>query len=201
MKYLIVIFLLCASSYGVMAQNTSDSTSLEVIDNSVSSDTVQKKKGFFHDYPNPKKALLLSLIVPGTGQIYNKKYIKLPFVYGAFTGLILTANFNGSNYRRYRDAYALKLDGEPHEFSNTTIDDATVLRARRDSFRKNMELSYIFLGLAYVLNGIDAFVDAHLLQFDISDDLSMRVQPNASIINTGIGVGVSPGVSFKISLP
>jgi TM2 domain-containing membrane protein YozV len=210
MKYFVVIMAVFWGTLHLSAQETDSlrvqGLQMKVDKGSIIADTIPEKKvrktgaikRFFEDYPNPNKALLLSFIVPGAGQIYNKKYIKLPFVFGAFGGLIYAIDYNTGNYRRFRDAYALKLDGEIHEFTGTTIDDAASLKRRRDDFRKNMELSYILLVIAYLLNGVDAYVDAHLLQFDVSEDLGLRIQPQTTL--SGFSATPMPGVSVIFSL-
>lgn len=131
---------------------------------------------FDHAVTPGRKAAFYSLAFPGLGQIYNRKYWKLPIVYGVIgTGLYFTAT-NGKELRRYNTALELRLGPGGDEFegilSNTQLTD------RRNAFRKNTELSAMLTGLAYGLNIIDAVVDAHLFEFDISDDLTLRWYPN-----------------------
>ncbi len=167
------------------------------------SDTLSSKKhGFIRrifkeDYPNPKKALFLSLAIPGGGQIYNKRWWKLPFVYGGYTLLILSADFNTKNYRAFRDAYIAELAGEEHAYSNTGL-DAGDLRRIRDGYDKNKQLSYIGLFALHLIQTAEAFVDSHLRTFDVSDDLSLRVAPKLGIMGDGSSyLGV--GFTFQLS--
>jgi hypothetical protein len=155
--------------------------------------------GFFtKDYPNPRKAALLSLVVPGAGQIYNKRWWKVPLVYGAMGGMVYTIRFNQTRYRQYRTAYQLALDGEPHQFSDRNVSTNT-LRLVRDRADKNLQLSYIGLVVVHGLQAMEAFVDAHLKTFDVNEDLSLQLKP--SLQNDGwtgqptVGIGVA--LSFK----
>ncbi|MDX1666882.1 MAG: DUF5683 domain-containing protein [Saprospiraceae bacterium] len=146
--------------------------------------------------PDPKKAALYSLILPGAGQVYNGKWWKAPLVYGALGGMIYLIDYNQENFRRMRTALKLELAGEEHEFTGTSIDNARSLRALRDEFDKNTQLSYIGLFVVYVLNAAEAFVDAHLQSFEISEDLSLNVQPRIEYdqiqgrMQPGIGIGL-----------
>ena len=166
---------------------------------SLATDSVQvKKRGFIgrifkEDYPNPNKALYMALAIPGAGQIYNKRWWKLPLVYGAYTGLILAVDFNTKNYRLYRDAYIAELNDEPHPFSNTSL-DADDLRTIRDGYDKNKQLSYIGIFALHLVQAAEAFVDCHLKTFDVSDDLSIQVNPSIEptpFSGPVTGVGIS----------
>lgn len=128
------------------------------------------------DWPVPKKALMWA-IIPGGGQVYNRRWWKVPLVAGGFYALYRNVDYNQDLYRRLRTAYELKLKNEEHEFSQTGIDNVTTLRNLRDRYDKNTQLGYVFMVLGYALQGIEAYVDAHLRQFDIDDDLSFRFKP------------------------
>ncbi|MBL7792262.1 MAG: hypothetical protein JNK77_08055 [Saprospiraceae bacterium] len=148
-------------------------------------------------WPVPRKALLWS-IAPGGGQIYNKRWWKLPLVYGAFAGIVYSIDYNQGRYRRLKTALALKLDGLDHEWTGTTLDNARTLRILRDKYDKNTQLSYVGIVLVYALQGIEAFTDAHLRNFDISDDLSMRIQPTPAIHQ--LSGAPLPGLSIRLQL-
>lgn len=161
-----------------------------------------KKKRFLHrifkeNYPNPNMALYLSLAVPGAGQIYNKRWWKLPIIYGAYGGLIYAAGFNRNYYRRLRDAYIAELNGIPHEFSGTRL-KANDLRRLRDSYDKNKQLSYIGIFGIHLLQAAEAFVDCHLRTFDVSDDLSLHLKP--SVLTAFPGCQPVPGVGIALTL-
>ena len=120
----------------------------------------------------PARAAFYSAIVPGLGQAYNKRYWKIPIVYGAIGTGIYFYSTNNSEYHRYRDAYKQRLKGLDDEFKGQ-YNDATLISAQR-TFQRNRDLSLIVTIGLYVLNIVDANVDAHLKQFNVSDDLSFR---------------------------
>lgn len=127
---------------------------------------------------SPKTATLLSFALPGLGQCYNKKYWKVPIIYAGFGALTYGVIFNHGEYARFKTAYRFRTDDNPNtidEFEGQ-VSDAELL-ANVDFYRRNRDLCYIGMGLLYVMNIIDAAVDAHLFNFDVSDNLSMRVQP------------------------
>lgn len=129
--------------------------------------------------PSPKKALLLGLVIPGGGQIHNRRWWKLPFAYAAYTGIILAIDYNSGFYVQFRDAFIAENNNEVHEF--TDILSATSIRSFRNKFDKQLQLSYIGLVLAHGLISMEAFVDAHLKTFEVDDDLSFHIQPNVQI--------------------
>lgn len=144
--------------------------------------------------PNPKKALWLAIVIPGAGQIYNRKYWKLPIVYGGFVGCAYAMRWNNMMYKDYSQAYIDLTDDDPNtksyerfqQFSNR-ITDANIQRYqelfknRKNRFRRWRDLSFFVMCGVYAISIIDAYVDASLSEFDISDDLTMRVAP--TIIN------------------
>ncbi|MBQ1589023.1 MAG: hypothetical protein II081_08240 [Prevotella sp.] len=144
--------------------------------------------------PNPKKALWLAIVIPGAGQIYNRKYWKLPIVYGGFVGCAYAMRWNNMMYKDYSQAYIDLTDDDPNtksyerfqQFSNR-ITDANIKRYqelfknRKNRFRRWRDLSFFVMCGVYAISIIDAYVDASLSEFDISDDLTMRVAP--TIIN------------------
>ena len=140
------------------------------------------KKSSMEDYTplrSPRKAALLSLAVPGLGQIYNKKYWKVPILYAGFavTGWYLRDNIQ--NIQFYKDAFIAATDGNP-ETVNPTDFTPQQLERLMDQYYEWRDLSYIILGLIYILNIVDASVDAHLFYFDVSEDISMRIRPTWS---------------------
>ncbi len=165
--FLIISISALAHSYG---QNTPVDTAI-VLDSLVI--VVKEKKTV--DYPNPNKALVYSVVLPGAGQIYNKDYWKLPFVYGALGGIIYLADFNNQTYQRLDDALRAELRGDEHEFSGIYNSNALVsLRNRYDRWRQQ---SYVGIFLVYAIIGVEAYIDAHLANFDVSDDLSLQLGP------------------------
>lgn len=152
--------------------------------------------------PVPKKALMYSLILPGSGQIYNGRWWKAPFVYAAIGGVVYAIDYNQGLYRRLKTAYVKDLNGEEHEFTGRLNRQA--LKNARDSFDKNTQLSYIGLVIVYLLGAAESFVDAHLQNFDVDEDLSIRWQPTVQQIPgtgysyAGLGVIIPIGANnFK----
>ena len=122
----------------------------------------------------PKKAGLYSAILPGSGQVYTKKYWKVPVIYG---GLITSAYYiNESNdlYQLYKSTYLNRLDGDFSDNLNYSDSD---LRTLTEHYRRNREVSALLFTLTYILNIVDASVNAHLFDYDVSEDLSLHIQP------------------------
>lgn len=140
--------------------------------------------------PDPKRALWLALVIPGGGQIYNRKYWKLPIVYGGFLGCIYALTWNNMMYKDYSQAYLDISDDDPGTASynkflhlGRRIDKSnedrykTVFKSRKDKYRRWRDMSLFVMVGIYALSVIDAYVDAELSVFDISRDLSLKVQP------------------------
>lgn len=140
--------------------------------------------------PSPKRALWLALVMPGAGQIYNRKYWKLPIFYGGFVGCAYAMRWNNMMYRDYSQAYLDIMDDDPttqsfnqflHLGNKITPENAErwkdIFRKRKDRYRRWRDLGFFVLVGVYALSVIDAYVDASLSEFDISPDLSMRVSP------------------------
>lgn len=132
--------------------------------------------------PNPGRALRLSLILPGAGQVYNKRWWKLPLVYAAYGGVVYAIDYNQGWLTRFRTAFEAQIQNPPqiHEFSELGL-GTTELKAFRDKFDKQLQLSYIGLILVHGLVSMEAFVDAHLQSFDIDDDLTLQIKPDVFI--------------------
>jgi hypothetical protein len=140
-------------------------------------------------YPNPYRAAIYTMIIPGAGQIYNKRYWKAPIVWGGYVGLVISVNYNKELRDKLELAYGQRLSGIPDEYVDR-IRDAETLRRLRNSYDKNLQLSYIgFFGM-FALSALDAYVDAHLKAFDIGDDLSLALRPLVRVGTGGIGVGI-----------
>ena len=140
---------------------------------------------------SPRKATYYSMILPGLGQAYNRKYWKIPVVYAGFGTIGYFIASNTKNYKDFRDAYAFKLSGSseppPNDLVNRYSSDQ--LLVGREYYRRNLEVSYISAGLWYILTMVDAAVDAHFFNYDISEDLSMQVKPwSEPSLNRGRGV-------------
>lgn len=156
--------------------------------------------------PNSGKATWYALVIPGGGQIYNRKYWKLPIIYGGFAGCAYALSWNNKMYKDYSQAYMDIMDGDPSTKSyldllppNSSYTESqlqTVLKKRKDTYRRYRDLSiFAFIGV-YLISVIDAYVDAELSNFDITPDLSMRVEP--TIINDRYKSGNSVGVQCSL---
>ncbi len=129
---------------------------------------------------SPRLATILSAALPGAGQFYNRKYWKIPVIYALGGGLIYSLHHNNKNYHQFRRAYTqFHNSGEP--VSGFEMYSKEQLKIIKDQYRRNRDLSIIGITLLYVLNIVDASVDAHLFDYDIGDDLSLKVQPNFMI--------------------
>ena len=150
----------------------------------------RKKRDWSTWRPNTKRALWLSLVLPGAGQIYNRKYWKLPIIYGGFVGCAYAMSWNNQMYHDYSQAYLDIMDDDPNTQSynqflhlGAKIDDSNIerykeiFRKRKDRYRRWRDMSMFVMIGVYAFSVIDAYVDASLSEFDISDDLSLRVEP------------------------
>ena len=161
--------------------------------------------------PNSNRAIWLALVIPGGGQIYNRKYWKLPIVYGGFVGCAYALTWNNRMYKDYSQAYQDIMSNNPNNNSymdflppGTNVNDRLeywqeIFRKRKDLYRRQRDLSiFAFIGV-YLLSVIDAYVDAELSDFDISKDLSMKWEPtvfNDAFRNRPQGVGLQCCIKF-----
>lgn len=164
---------------------------------------VRPKRNWATWRPNAKRAMWLAIVLPGAGQIYNRKYWKLPFVYGGFVGCAYAMRWNNQMFRDYSQAYMDIMDDDPNTQSynqflhlGAKIDSSNIdryqrlFKNRKDKFRRWRDLSFFCLVGVYAISIIDAYVDASLSEFDISKDLSLRVEP--TIINRSNGLQTNP---------
>ncbi len=163
--------------------------------------------------PDPQRALWLALVIPGAGQIYNRKFWKLPIIYGGFLGCIYALTWNNMMYKDYSQAYLDIMDNDPgtasynkflHLGKTITGNEEQykeIFKNRKNKYRRWRDMSFFVLLGVYAISVIDAYVDAELSVFDISKDLSLQVEP-AVIPNHGGGNWLdaqSLGVSCKLN--
>ncbi len=148
--------------------------------------TQQVEEEPFH--PSPSRAAMLSATLPGLGQIYNGRYWKVPVIYAGFGTLIYFIDFNSSNYDKWRQAWIARVDGNPHTVDDFPLHSTEVIERAMNYYRRNLEINYMIAGALYLLNILDASVDAHLMNFDVGENLSMGIQP---------GLMPTPGQSRK----
>lgn len=133
-------------------------------------------------YPNPERAAAMSFVLPGSGQIYNRRfaYIKVPVIYAGYALLIYSGETNRKLRNDFGRAYQLALKGEEHEFTGSRFDNPRVLQTNRDRLDKAFQLSYIGVGILHLVQVLEAYTTAHLLDFDMDESLSIApvfIQP------------------------
>ncbi len=180
--YFLIVLVSLAAITPCMSQVKNSTRKIK----SSSSDTIQQNTKKVEDTAKKvksiaSKAALRSAIVPGLGQIYNKKYWKLPLVYGAIAIPVSLFSYNKTWYDRTRFAYQVRSNQDtasyPQIWRSLKPISTESLKRYRNEFRKSMDLSVLYFLLAWGLNIVDATVDGHLRTFDISNDLSMEVKP------------------------
>mgnify|MGYP004445303355 FL=1 len=181
---------------------------LEVGDSIAMSEVIHRKKFV----PNSQRALWLGIIFPGGGQIYNRKYWKLPIFYGGFLGCIYALNWNNQMYRDYQQAYLDIMDSDPntksyeamlpigYDITGKEEQFKSIFKRKKDYYRKYRDLSIFAMIAVWALSVIDAYVDAELSTFDISTDLTLQVAPgmfttrdmthDRAVTNTGVSIGL-----------
>lgn len=175
--------------------------------------------------PDPMKSVWLGAIVPGLGQIYNRSYWKLPIVYGAFMGCGYAISYNNTKYESYKEAYrdiitdAGHLSSDPNVSYNKMMPEGynlerlggengwkNTLNSYQNSYRRYRDISIVATVLVYALSLIDAYVDAQLFDFDISEDLSLNIQPQLYfddplyISNPNTAVANKPTPEMKLAI-
>lgn len=138
-------------------------------------DEIQQKNSLAKPkYLNPTKAGLYSAVLPGLGQYYNKKYWKIPIVWGGVGTGVGIAMWNQKQYNRYREAFVASVNGLPHEFSNNPVYTKEVLGNIQDKAKRQRDYAIAIAGLIYILNIVDAVVDAHLYEGRHDPDLVLK---------------------------
>ncbi|MGB0975401.1 MAG: DUF5683 domain-containing protein [Prolixibacteraceae bacterium] len=157
---------------------------------------------------SPKKASILSACVPGLGQIYNHKYWKLPLIYGGFAAMTYGYTWNNNQYKDYKQGFQIltkdfnSLTAQEQAFLQQLIRNPNIeledpqqreylmrqLESGMSYYKRNRDLNVVGMAALYILNIIDASIDAHFSTFDISDNLSMDIQPYANPDQIGMGV-------------
>ena len=164
--------------------------------------------------PDPIRAMWLAMVVPGGGQIYNRKFWKLPIVYGGVVGCIYAVSWNSQMLRDYSQAYQDIMDSDPttnshlemlplgYDITGREEHFKSVFKRKKDFYRRYRDLSIFCIAGVYLLSIIDAYVDAELSTFDIGTDLSLSISPG--MIPSGSGnniapLGNAPGVTFQFN--
>lgn len=189
---LLLIFSFCCTALHAQLPGSAP------IKKAVAKDSFSKKTAPLFE---PRKATIRSAIAPGWGQIYNKKYWKLPLVWGALGTTAGVYFYNVKYYRSLRQAYIYRTDDNPdndvlvnEEFRNLSAES---IRSYRNSFRQNVDYSVLFFILFWGLNVVDATVDAHLKAFDVSDELSLQIKPGYSPMSNTSGISLVLNIGKK----
>ena len=183
---------------------------VEILNDTTASPVMGKVRVF---NPDPQRALWMSALCPGLGQIYNRRYWKLPIVVGAFVGLSYGASWNNRMYKDYSKGYRDVMDDDPDtrsymDFFPPTVRESDldvawlqkVMKNKRDYYRRYREICVIAMVGVYLINIVDAYVDASLAHFDISPDLTLDVTPTA--LDNGVtgvrlpSLGLQCAISF-----
>ena len=143
---------------------------------------------------SPRKAALLSATFPGMGQIYNNKIWKIPIIYAGAGVIYYAYDFNASHYDEYKSAFTRFLNGEIQEYNGITTKEG--LKRAKDYYRRYRDMNILIMAGWYLVQIIDATVDAYMFNFDVSEDLSMRFQPSSIRSNN---YHVVPGIKFSIN--
>jgi Family of unknown function (DUF5683) len=197
MKLIYFIFLLLVTGSTAFAQVSSDSSGIRVtgLDSvairKVPVDSVTGKRKH-----SPRKATLRSAILPGWGQAYNKKYWKIPIVYAALGITAGVFNYNIKEYRKIQYAYGVLVTKDTPNFKNVAkelqpyieLNAESSLRNVRSEFRQNIDYSVLIFILMWGLNVVDATVDGHLKEFDVSDNLSLKIKPSLQSLPSTAGI-------------
>lgn len=193
MKHKIIIVLFITFSIFQLSAQEKDTLAFRT-DNIAQ---VNENQGDFKEYNPlaPAKAAFYSAIFPGLGQIYNKRYWKLPIVYGAIGTSVAIYIYNNDQYHRYRDAYKRRLAGySDDEFQDLLSDDSLI--DAQEQFQSNKELTLLVTAAIYILNIVDANVDAHLQQFNVSNDLTLNPSFDYNQFTGEANFGLSLNIKF-----
>lgn len=180
--YIVFFFLV---SYSIFGQT-------KIEEDLIVSDTIIKDK---INPLAPAKAAFYSAIVPGLGQAYNKKYWKIPLVYGALGSSIYFYIWNNKRYQQFRTEYKSRLAGNPDGAELAYLDDARLISGQK-FYQKNRDLSMLVTVAFYILNIVDANIDAHLMQFNVNDKLSLKPSLQRDDLTTKQNLALSFNYNF-----
>jgi len=190
LKNSLLLFLICF----FCKVNAQSKDSLSSAADSIRQAKEIKKENYFA----PRRASILSALLPGLGQAYNKKYWKIPIIYAGIGGFGYMFAFNNTEYNYYRKNLIAVNDEDPNT-ANETAYSSEQLQTLKNEYKKSRDLALIGITVIYLLNIIDANVDAHLKTFDVNDDLSIHLDPWQSVYRRQNSYGVASGLSLKIN--
>jgi len=213
-QFIFLLFILLVLSLNCNAQSDTIQVDSVVVQNgdTLSSDTGKIRKRLFRppsEWTRPEKAGVLALVIPGAGQIYNKKFWKLPLVYGIGGVFVSSVLYHHQEYKKVRDGllyntwtdtsfYYQDMRGELFLFQEPyVIGTRSQYSSARDHHRTTRDRAIVYTGVFYFVTIVDAIVDAHLKNFDLTDDLSMQINPSIYAVNNTFAPQVSLSFNFK----
>ncbi len=162
----------------------------------VKTDKAKNKKAIYRE---ARKATIMSAVIPGLGQAYNRKWWKVPIVYAGLGGFGYLFYANQQNFSYYAKNLKYENDGDANTINETKYDSDQLLTLKNE-YRKYRDLGVIGITIIYVLNIVDANVDAHLKTFDVSDDLSLQIKPYSNFYSLNNSFGLQTGLSLNLKL-
>lgn len=161
-------------------------------------DTIPVSDSIMMKLHSPRKATLYSVILPGLGQIYNRKYWKLPIIYAGFGVMGYFIYFNTDNYLTYKSAYIESVNGDLNGNYASLVNkySASELLSATEYYRRNLEISILITTVWYILNIVDAAVDAHLYTYNVTDNLSLRITPD--LLPPARAFRIQPGIKLSL---
>lgn len=189
---LVILGFCCASLVAQENENARQDTTIYTEDNVIVPEGGIQEIETETPRNRPNQIALYSALLPGLGQVHNKKAWKIPIIYGGATMLVFGAMNANTQYLFFRDALFLEVDGDPDTINETGLNESQI-RRRVDFFRRNRDFFVILTGALYLLNVLDAHVDAHLREFDINEELSFTIKPSMvqnpwNIANVGLSL-------------
>lgn len=162
-------------------------------------DTKKERKENTASAHSVGRAAIYSAILPGLGQAYNRKYWKIPIIYAGFGVIGYFVYSNTKEFNLYKEAYVYTANGETYPIDNPLVGryNTSQLQEGMDFYRRNRDLSYIIGGVWYIANILEAYVDAHFFDYDISEDLTMRLSP-AFVRFPETPMEASPGIRISL---
>lgn len=164
---------------------------------SISLSVVAQQKKEVKETHSPKKAVLLSTFLPGSGQIYNKKWWKTPIIYAGIGTSLVVSNSAHKNFKNFKKALETRIKGGEDEYIGLYTNDN--LKNLSDSYRNERDIGLLVVAAIYGLQVLDAYVDANLYDFDVSDDLSLNISPTLiqnRTTNNSVQLGIALNINF-----
>lgn len=196
---IILILLMCIISSTLLAQVIDSLTTIQGdttrVVRSLADDSNVAELEMVEPEHDPNKASLYSAVLPGLGQAYNRKYWKIPIVWGGLAVFGYFISWNNNQYQYFRQNLIYEIAQDP-DYINETGLSASRLKSARDSFRRNRDQLVLYGILFYLLNIVDAHIDAHLMEFSVNEDLSVQINPE--LFPMGNSRTVPAGMSIKI---